>query len=181
MDARDGTLATLRTSINSLATNLITQVNTLHSAGFSPTGTTGANFFSGTDASDISVNQSLVDDPALIQASGSALATGDGSVALSLAQLASTAVSALNNQTFSGAYGAAVGKLGEALSNANNQVSSQTAVANMLASQRSSVSGVNLDEEMTNLMTYQRAYEASANLVTTINQMLQTIIAMKAT
>ena len=49
----------------------------------------------------------------------------------------------------------------------------------MLGNQRASVSGVNIDEEMTNLMTFQRAYEASAHLVTTVDQMIQTILAMK--
>ena len=59
------------------------------------------------------------------------------------------------------------------------QVTSQTAVSNMLATQRSSTSGVNIDEEMTNLLGFQRAYEASAELVTTVNQMMQTVINMK--
>ena len=62
--------------------------------------------------------------------------------------------------------------LGDALSNANTQVADQTAVTNMLQTQRGSISGVNTDEEMTNLMTFQRAYQASAQLVTTINTMM---------
>ena len=49
----------------------------------------------------------------------------------------------------------------------------------MLATQRGSVSGVNTDEEMTNLMTFQRAYEASAQLITTINTMMGDALAMK--
>jgi flagellar hook-associated protein 1 FlgK len=180
IDARDNTLATMQTEIKNLASNLITQVNTLHSAGFSLTGSTGANFFSGTDASDIAVNQSLVDDPSLIQASGAFGDTGDNSVALALAQLANAAQGALNNQTFSDFYGHTVAKLGNALRNSNTQASNQNAVANMLANQRSSVSGVNLDEEMTNLMLFQRAYEASAHVVSTVDEMIQTVLTMKS-
>jgi flagellar hook-associated protein 1 FlgK len=179
IDARDGTLADMKTSINALASNLITQVNTLHSAGFSLTGSTGANFFSGADASDIAVNQSLADDPSLIQAAGTSGAIGDNSVALALAQLASAAQAGLSGKTFSASYAQTVAKLGNALKNANDQVDSQTAVTKMLSNQRSSVSGVNLDEEMTNLMTFQRAYQASAHLVSTVDQMIQTILAMK--
>jgi flagellar hook-associated protein 1 len=179
IDARDGTLATMRTSINTLASNLITQVNTLHSGGFNLAGTNGnPNFFTGTDASNIAVNQSLADDPSLIQAAGTT-ATGDNSVALALTQLATAAQSGLNNQTFNDSYAQTVAQLGNALSNANNQAASQTSVATMLGNQRTSVSGVNIDEEMTNLMTFQRAYEASAHLVTTVDQMIQTILAMK--
>jgi flagellar hook-associated protein 1 len=179
IDARDGALATLQGGINTLASTLITQVNTIYSGGYSQTGTTGADFFSGTDASNISVNAALVNNPALFQASGSATASGDNSVALQLADLASVTQSGLNDQTFGDSYGETVAGLGNALQTANNQVSNQTAVANMLATQQSSVSGVNIDEEMTNLMGFQRAYEASAQLVTTLNTMLGDTLTMK--
>lgn len=181
ISARDGELATMQNSINTLASTLITQVNSVSSGGYSLSGSTGADFFNGTDASNISVNQALVNNPALVQASGSATATGDNSVALQLADLASATQSTLNNQTFGDSYGETVAGLGDALQTANTQVSNQTAVTNMLATQQSSVSGVNIDQEMTNLMGFQRAYEASAELVTTVNQMMQTVINMSTT
>lgn len=177
--ARDGELVTMQNSINTLASNLITQVNSVNNGGYSLTGSTGADFFTGTDATNISVNQSLVNDPSLVQASGSATATGDNSVALQLADLASATQSGLNNQTFGDSYDATVAGLGDALQTANTQVTNQTAVANMLSTQQSSTSGVNIDQEMTNLMGFQRAYEASAELVTTINEMMQTVNNMK--
>ena len=179
VDTRDGALTTLQTNINSLASNLIAQVNTLHSAGFNLAGGTGAGFFTGGNAAGIAVNQSLVADPSLLQASSAAGMNGNGSVAAAMAALASTSLVALNNQTFSGSYAQSVAQLGTSLKNANDQVASQASVAGMLSGQRSSVSGVNLDEEMTNLMTYQRAYQASAHLVTTVDQMIQTLLAMK--
>ena len=180
VDARDGELAALRISIDSLASNLITQVNTLHSAGFNLAGGTGASLFTGGTAAGIGVNQAIAADPALLQASGAAGLSGDGSVAAALAGLASTSVAALNNQTFSGAYAQSVAQLGTTLNHANDQAASQAAVTGMLSGRRSSVSGVNLDEEMTSLMTYQRAYQASAHVVTTVDQMIQVILAMKA-
>jgi flagellar hook-associated protein 1 FlgK len=179
IDARDGTLATLQTNLNSLATNLISSVNAYYSAGYNSSGGTGGNFFYGANASDISVAQSLVNDPSSFQLSASATATGDNSVALNLANLAGTAQAGLNHQTFGGYYGSVVANLGNALSDANTQVTNQTAVSEMLSQQRSSVSGVNLDEEMTNMMTFQRAYEASAQVVTTVNTLLGDTLAMK--
>jgi flagellar hook-associated protein 1 len=179
IDARDGELATMQSSINTLASRLITQVNTIQGGGYSLTGTTGANFFNGSDAATISVNAALANNPSLIQASGSATATGDNSVALQLADLASTTQSGLSNQTFSDSYDGMVAALGDSLQTANDQVSNQTAVSNMLSTQRGSVSGVNVDEEMTNLMSFQRAYEASAQLVTTLNTMIGDTLAMK--
>jgi len=61
----------------------------------------------------------------------------------------------------------------------NDQLDSSQAVTQMLASQRNSAGGVSTDAEMTNLIQYQKAYEASAELITTLNQMLQTVVAMK--
>ena len=179
IDARDGALATMQSSINTLASTLISQVNTIHSGGYSTTGTTGTNFFSGTGSNNITVNQSLVNNPALVQSSGSATAAGDNSVALQLAQLGSAAQAGLNGQTFSNSYDETVAGLGDALQTANDNVTNQTSVATMLQTQRSSVSGVSVDEEMTNLMGFQRAYEASAQLVTTINTMMGDTLAMK--
>lgn len=179
IDARDGTLATMQASVNTLASTLITQVNSLHSGGYSLTGSTGADFFNGTDAGSITVNPSLADNPALIQTSGSATATGDNSVALKLAQLATATQAGLGNQTFGDAYAQTVTRLGSALKTANDEVSSQSVVTTMLTTQRDSVSGVNIDEEMTNLMGFQRAYQASAQLVNTVDSMLQTVLTMK--
>ena len=96
-----------------------------------------------------------------------------------LASLGSTAQAALGNQTFNDNYDATVAALGDSLQTANTQVTNQTAVTQMLSTQRSSVSGVSVDEEMTNLMTYQRAYEASAQLVTTLNTLMGDTLAMK--
>ncbi|HEV2454242.1 MAG TPA: flagellar hook-associated protein FlgK [Verrucomicrobiae bacterium] len=180
IDARDGALATLQNSVNTLASSLITQVNSIYSGGYSLAGTTGASFFTGSDASDIAVNSALVNDPSSFQASGSATATGDNTIALELADLGGAPQSNLQNETFSNSFDQTVGTFGDSLQTANNQVSNQTAVTNMLTNQRSSISGVSVDQEMTNLLTFQQAYEASAELVSTINKMLGDTLAMKS-
>jgi flagellar hook-associated protein 1 FlgK len=179
IDARDGALLNLRTNLDSLAATLITQVNAVHAAGFSLTDSTGAAFFTGTDAATIGVNAALVSDPSLIQASGVSGEHGNNSVALALAQLAQQTNGGLNNQTFNDAYNRIVGDLGHALANANNQLASHDAVNDLLLQQRASVSGVSIDEEMTNLMIYQRAYQASAKIVTTVDTMIETVLNMK--
>ena len=179
IDARDGTLATMQNGINTLASTLITQVNAIHNSGYNSAGGTGNTFFTGTNAATMGVNATLVNNASLLQISSSSTTTGDTSLALQISQLASSAQSALNNQTFSGSYDATVAGLGNALNTANTQVTDQTAVSTMLATQRSSVSGVNVDEEMTNMMTFQRAYQASAQVVTTVNTMLGDLLGMK--
>ncbi len=179
IDARDGTLATMQSSLNTLASTFITQVNTIQNAGYNSNGATGNTFFTGTDAATISVNAALRNNSSLLQISNSATNTGDTSLALQISQLSTATQSALGNETFSSSYDATVAGLGSALSNANTQASNQAAVSNMLATQRSSVSGVNVDEEMTNMITFQRAYQASAQVVTTVNTMLGDLLAMK--
>lgn len=179
IDARDGTLATLQNSVNTLASSLITQVNSIYSTGYSLTGSTGGSFFTGTDASNIAVYSNLINDPSLFQASESG-ANGDNSVALQLAELANATQSNLQNETFSGSLDQTIGNFGDALQTANSQVNNQAAVMNMLTNQQSSISGVSLDQEMTNLLSFQQAYEASAELVTTVNQMLGDTLSMKA-
>jgi len=179
IDARDGALATLQSGLDTLASQLITQVNAVHGAGYGMNGTTGAKFFNGSDASDISVNSALVSDPSLVQAAGAPGASGDNSVALALAQLADAPQAGLGNQTFSESYDQTVAGLGYALNNANTQVTDSGKVQDMLSQQRDSVSGVSIDEEMTNLIGFQKAYAASAKLITTIDTMLDTVLNMK--
>ncbi|MBI3414283.1 MAG: flagellar hook-associated protein FlgK [Verrucomicrobia bacterium] len=179
IDARDGTVANMQKDLNTLATTIISQVNAIHQGGFSLTGSTGANFFVGTDAGSIQVNNALVVDPSLIQASGTTGVVGDNTVALKLAQLADASQAALNNQTFSQSYQKTVAAMGEDLARANSDVGSQQAVQSLLLRQRDSLSGVSLDDEMTDLMKYQKAFAASAKLITTIDQMLDTVLMMK--
>ena len=180
IDARDGALATLRNSLDTMASSLITQVNAIYKNGYDLNGNFGANFFTGSDAATIGVNPAVVNDPSQIQAAGTANAAGDNSIALQLAQLGQQSIAALNNQTFSGAYAQDVQNFGNALANANDQVDNYNSVNTMWLNQRDSVSGVSLEEETTNLIMFQKAYQASAKLITTVDQMLQTVINLKA-
>ncbi len=179
IEARDVDLAALKTSLDTLAGTLISEVNAVHAGGFGLGGTTGENFFTGTTASDIAVNSNLVGNPSMIQAGGVAGAVGDNTVAVQLAQLADKKHAGLTNQTFSESYGQNVASLGQALNSTNTQLTNQQIVESMLLRQRDSVSGVSLDEEMTDLIKFQRAFEASAKLIRTVDEMLETVLSLK--
>ncbi|HUB87796.1 MAG TPA: flagellar hook-associated protein FlgK, partial [Verrucomicrobiae bacterium] len=180
IDARDGALATLQNNLDTMASSLITQVNGIYQNGYDLNGNTGQNFFTGNSAATIGVNQNLANDPSQVQAAGTAGAAGDNTVALQLAQLGAQNIAALGNQTFSGAYAAGVQNFGNALANANDQVDNYNSVNTMLLNQRDSESGVSLEEEASNLITYQMAYEASSKIITTVDDMLQTVVSLKA-
>jgi flagellar hook-associated protein 1 FlgK len=177
--ARDGALADLRSGLDSLASQLVTQVNSVYSTGYDLNGNTGATFFSGTDAATIGVSGSLQNDPAQVQAAGTAGVAGDNTVALALAQMVNAKQARLNNQTFDGAYGHLVMNLGNALSNANDQMANHDSVNALLLNRRDSVSGVSMEEEMSSLISFQKAYQAAARIVSTVDQMLDELLNMK--
>ena len=180
IDARDGTLATLQNNLNTLAGSLITQVNGIYQNGYDLNGNSGSQFFTGSNAGDIAVNPALQNDPSQVQASGSANDSGDNTVALQLAQLGDQSIGTLDNQTFSGSLALGAGDFGNALSNANDQVDNYNSVNTMLLNQRDSVSGVSLEEQCSNLITFQSAYEASAKIISTVDSLLQTVVSLKS-
>jgi flagellar hook-associated protein 1 FlgK len=180
IDARDGPVATLNNSLNTLATQLINSINTIYEGGYGLDGSTGATFFTGSGASDIAVNPDLASNPSLFQASGTADDPGDNTIVLEMAQLANQPIAGLNNQTFGQSYDGTVGTMGQSLASANNEVNDQAAVQQMLTQQRNSISGVSLVEEMGNLSAYQNAYEAAAHLMTTVDQMLQVLVSLQS-
>lgn len=184
IDARDGALKDLRDGIDELAAALIDEVNAIHTTGLALDGTTGRAFFLGSSAADIRVNQVLLDDPTTLQAagappSGGSFARGDNRTALALSKLGNEAIADLGGQTFGGAYNRAVGRLGGELSSVNQRLADQKVVSDLLKGQRDSVIGVSIDEEMTDLTRFQRGYQASAKLITTIDEMLETTLGLK--
>jgi flagellar hook-associated protein 1 FlgK len=66
--------------------------------------------------------------------------------------------------------------MGQAVDTANTQVTDQTNVQTIVTNQRNSVSGVSLDQEMSHLLTYQTAYQASSELFSTINSMMSELV-----
>ncbi|HEY3864421.1 MAG TPA: flagellar hook-associated protein FlgK [Verrucomicrobiae bacterium] len=180
LTARDGALADLQNGLNTLASSLITSVNGIYSKGYDEYGNTGQNLFTGSSASDIGVNTNVVKDPKQFQAAGAAGDSGDSSVALALGDLGSQNVPGLNGQTFSGYYANTVSNLGYSIATVNEKLDNSQTVTQMLTNERASTSGVSVDTEMTNLIQYQKAYEASAELISTLNQMLQTAVQMKS-
>jgi len=179
IEARDGDVAVLQTQIDKLAGALISRVNAVHSAGYALDGSTGENIFGGTDAATISINALLLDQPGRVQASGVAGSVGDNQGILAMARLSEESQASLGGQTFSESYNQAVSRLGSSLSSLNGQIDNETLVSDMLIRQRDSVSGVSLDEEMTDLIRFQRAFQASARLVSTVDEMLEIVVSMK--
>ena len=104
---------------------------------------------------------------------------GNNQVAVQLAQLADKKNVSFSGQTFGQYFSRTISGLGQALSNVNGQTETQSVVENMLTTQRDSLMGVSIDEEMTDLIRFQKAYQASARIITTIDEMLDTVLSLK--
>ena len=116
-------------------------------------------------------------DPALLAASSDGTSGGNGNIA-NLSAVANQNVT--NGLTPSGGYSNLVFQAGLSVSDGNAELNASTAMLQQLQQQQSSVSGVSLDEEASNLLLYQRAYQAAAQAITAVNQMLQVAINMGA-
>ncbi len=130
--------------------------------------------FTGTNARDIAVSDTLLADASLVSA-GSGGGPGDNTSALEIAALRDKGVFAAGN-TFEGQYLALIGEIGVHAAEARNHLSNQGAITQAIQNQRESLSGVNIDEEAISLITYQRAYQAAARFLSVIDQLLETLI-----
>ncbi|HLI32506.1 MAG TPA: flagellar hook-associated protein FlgK [Solirubrobacteraceae bacterium] len=87
-----------------------------------------------------------------------------------------SAIAALRGGEVESLYGALVARVGHEVKSAKTTLSNAEAMQGAIKAQRESVSGVSIDEEMTNMMTFQRGYEASARVLTAMDQALETLI-----
>jgi flagellar hook-associated protein 1 FlgK len=174
IDASTGGIQTLRDSLNAIANELVTSVN----GAYNPTGT-GNNFFnsSNTTAGTISLDPTLTASNVQSGVSGD---PGDNSIALAVANLAGTTFSTSGGDsidgTFDSYYDGAVTGFGQTLSGVNDQATDTASIQTLVTNQRQSVSGVNLDEEMSNLLMYQRSYQASAQVFQTVDSLLDAVV-----
>lgn len=179
--ARDQQIPAIQTQLDTLAAGLANAVNNVQTGGYDLNGnaSTGHNLFTPPPASAVGAASSLsvaLTDPALIAASSDGSAGSNGN-AEALYALRNQAV--INGQSPGDYYSNIIFNVGNAAANATASQSASSLVLQQLNDQRSSVSGVSLDEEAANMMRYQQAYAASAQVISSINSMMQTVINMK--
>ncbi len=174
LTVRDDTIADLRTSLDKLSAQLVASVNGAYNPGGSLT-----NFFdpAGTTAATIALDPSIDQDT--IRTSTSA-DPGANDIAIAVADIATTTFATSGGAQFNGTMGSyyrgIVANVGNATGNAQSLLDDQTTLLTAITDRRDSVSGVSLDEEISDLTKYQRAYEASARMMRAIDEMLDTVI-----
>ncbi len=164
--------------LNQLAASIADQVNTIHRSGYNTDGVGGIDFFSveSVDAGSIAVNDSIVDDLGLIATSAAADTPGDGSVAQSISDLQNGSI--VGGTTASDFYQALIGHIGHQVQEASSLRNNQNMLLASLQNQRDAVSGVSLDEEMTRMVEYEKGYQAAARIISTVKNLMDTVINM---
>ena len=161
--------------IDTLFTQLVQSVNGIHSSGYSMESTpaTGIDFFKEYKDGKLVINGEILADPKKIAVSADGN-LGNSELAITLAELSSEKV--INNSTFGEFYSSLISKVGNDKLSADRMSDAGQMVVEQLENQRASVSGVSVDEEMTEIIKFQRAYDASAKLIKIADEMLDTVM-----
>src|SRR5262245_40571516 len=180
IEVRDNYIPKYLNKLDQLAFEIVQQVNGIHSTGYDLNGNTGINFFnplaSAANASALmSLSNAVTTDLSNIAASGQP--TGqDNQVATQLGNL-------LFKPVFSGGsvtdqYRSLVFEVGTDASDAEVALREHEALAEQIEPRRQATSGVSIDEETVQVLQFQRAYQASARLLKTVDELTQTLLGM---
>lgn len=184
LETRDVTLPALATKLDQLAYDIVTGYNAVHSVGFGLDGLGGRNLFvalgsSANAAAQMQIDPAVDGNPEAIAAAEDPLMLpGDNRNTLALAALADQDLAASGSQTFNEAYATIVGEVGVATRRALAESDMRSSAITRIEAIRDGEAAVSLDEEMTNLVQYQRAYQASARVLSTVTAILDTILGL---
>ncbi|MFO7445046.1 MAG: flagellar hook-associated protein FlgK [Ignavibacteriaceae bacterium] len=166
-----------RNKVDSIISSMVEAVNAEHTKGYSihSPALTGIKFFEDYESGNLKVSQDIIDDPKLIAVSADGT-NGNGGIALNIGALISKQI--LNGTSLSDNYSSLISKIGNDVLKATQIMESSQLVVQQLENQKSSYSGVSIDEEMANVIKFQKSYEASAKLIKVADEMLETLLQM---
>jgi len=179
LDARDTTIPATLTKLDTLASNLVSEINTQHKLGYGLDGSTGLNFFTSSGVTAKSISVSLTDGKKVAASDSAAGVPGNNVNALALGNLQHKSITALGSVTLNTYYQTTVSDVGSAAQQASQDLEAQQNLQDQLDAQWSQISGVSLDEELVHMLTFQRAFEASSKVVVMADELMQTILTLK--
>lgn len=187
LDLRDTEIPNYQSQLDQVAYDIIDAFNVQHNLGFGLDAVGARNFFNdhGGVVLNAALNMSLSADvdgiPENVAAAGAATgAAGDNVNAIAMANLPEQLLATGSTLTFNEAYSNIVGAVGVDARHANDSMHVSENTKTNVEAIRDSESGVALDEELTFMLAYQRAYQASARVVNTTDQMIQVVLGMGA-
>ncbi|HTR48901.1 MAG TPA: flagellar hook-associated protein FlgK [Verrucomicrobiae bacterium] len=178
LQARDVAIPSVLSQLDAIASNLESSFNSANQAGFDLNGNPGGNFFVNPPAGGTGAAAAMsvaITDPSRIAASldGS---TGDNANITAMLNIQNQPI--VGGQTPLGAYSNLVFKAGNDVSSAQSEQQGAAATIQQLQDQIGSVSGVSINEESANLVQYEQAYQAAAQVASVIATLTATTINM---
>jgi flagellar hook-associated protein 1 FlgK len=175
LQARDGTVQSLRNGLDQMANQLAVAVN----RAYNPTGGTGDFFDITPAAASASIRKRPGITATTLKASDGGSA-GDNTLALAVVELSTRKFSVAGGDsidgTFSQYYSGMVSDLGQAVSGTASRLEDQTNIERLVYAQRQGISGVSLDEEMADMIKFQRAFQASSRVINLIDSLLDLVV-----
>lgn len=132
-------------------------------------------FFKGSKASDIGVNSDVKEDPGLFAASRNGIGE-DTEIAVKLANLLTTPLASQNGTSLAVLYDRFTAEVSQGASVTNSVTEGYRVFQQTLEGQLLAITGVNLDEEAVRMIQYQRSFQASARVISTINDLLEVLV-----
>ncbi|MFQ5498439.1 MAG: flagellar hook-associated protein FlgK [Candidatus Zixiibacteriota bacterium] len=177
IESRDIIIPKYQKQIDQLAAGLVQQVNAVHRTGTGSDGSTNIDFFdaTGTTAATIRLSIDITGSRAKI-ASGATGEDGDNTIALALHDLRDQRVMQSGSATINEFYNGVVGRLGVETRESISFAENYNLLVQQIDNNKQAVQGVSLDEEMTNLVKYQHAFDAAARVITVMDQALDTVV-----
>ncbi len=134
-----------------------------------------STFFTGSDARTIGINQAVIDDPTKFAASSGGIGV-DTAAAVDLANFIDRPLDSQGGTTLSKLYDRLTSQVAQGSANAKSNADAASVFQQSLSGQNLAVSGVNIDEETVKMMEFQRAFQASAKYIATLNDLLATLV-----
>jgi flagellar hook-associated protein 1 FlgK len=180
IDMYSNNIPDLRANLDQIAHSLVTEINNIHRTGFGLTDTIGRDFFvaSGTQAGTITINPDLIANPDHIAASAIAGEAGNGDVAFQINELRNASLidgRKIVDQTIE-----IISAPGSEIYSLASQMETNEAEIAMLQTQQERQSGVNIDEELANMIQYQNAYQGAARVMETARELYDTLLGIVA-
>ncbi|MBX2988563.1 MAG: flagellar hook-associated protein FlgK [Bdellovibrionaceae bacterium] len=184
LTVRDQTIEEMKSSMDKMAYKIAEEVNRAHIEGHDRYGKPGVLFFDMPSAvegasDELKLNMTIFNDVGRIAAASRPDAPGDNIVANLISSLQYRKVMDDGAASFDDFYNTQVGQIGTIAQRAVKTHEAQKNIMSQLNNIRESISGVSIDEETTKMIEFQRAYEASARLIRTADEMLETVINLK--
>jgi flagellar hook-associated protein 1 FlgK len=184
LEVRDHIIEDAKLATDKMAYTLAKEVNRAHIEGYDRNGKKGILFFEMPErvsgaAAAMTVNETILRDPGKISAGMRLNAPSDNSVANVVTSLQNHQLMDDGGATLDDYYNSQVGKIGVVAQRAMKTQEAQKSIVAQLTNIRESISGVSLDEETTKMIEFQKAYDASARLIRTSDELFDTVLNIK--